>query len=138
MDQVPLVAGQMEDGQRLLDQLVGEGVPVVAAAWVTEDEGSTWFFYLVTPLVSEEGDTGPAYRRINKVLRQIRQPFWVRPLEYKVFAPSEPVGKAILDLHRQYPGLFPRWYSGARLGDKTIEAAYIYPPVTTPAAKADA
>ena len=127
----------MEDGQRFLDQLVREGVPVRATAWVKESEYGPWYFYIVTPLVSEDGDTGPAYRRTNVVLRQIPQPFWVDPMEYKVVAPSEPVGKAILDLYRQYPGLFPRWYRGASLGGTPIEGAYIYPPVSVPAARAD-
>ena len=137
MDQVPLVAGQMEDGQRFVDWLTRDGIPVAAAAWVRESEEGPWFFYLVTPLVTKDGGTLSAYGLVNEVMQRIPQPFWVDPLEYKVIAPDGSVGKAILDLHRQYPGLFPRWYKGAHLGGRPIEAAYIYPPVSVPVAKAE-
>lgn len=124
----------MVDGRRCVDWLTRGGIPVTAAAWVKETEEGPWFFYLVTPLVSKDGGTLTAYGRVNEVMEGIAQPFWVNPLEYKVIAPDSLVGKAILDLHRQYPGLFPRWYRGPHLGGRPIEGAFIYPPVTTPTA----
>jgi hypothetical protein len=137
MDQGALVEMQIEDGRRLLERLVGEGVPVTAATWVKEDVDGPWFLYLVTPLVREDGPTRPAYRRMIAVIREIPQPFWVDPMEIKVVGPDGPVGKAIQDLHRQYPGRSPMWYKGARLGDVSIEGAYVYPPVSATAARAE-
>ena len=78
----------------------------------------------------------PAYGRVDAVIRQMPQPFRLDSGEIKVIAPDGPTGKAILELHRQYPGRFPLWYRGSRLGDVNVEGAYIYPPVSTPAAQA--
>jgi len=137
MNQGTLVAEQIEDGRRFLDRLSNEGIAVTAAAWVKEDEYGPWFFYLITPLASERGGTMTAYDRVNTVLRQVPQPFWVDPMEYKVIAPDSAVGRAVRDLHRQYPGLFPRWYREPQLGGMPLEGAYIYPPISVPTARAE-
>jgi hypothetical protein len=128
MDQGTLVEKQIEDGQRLIDRLVGEGVAVTAAGWVKESESGQWFLYLVTPLVSKDVATRPAYRRVNAVLRRMPQPFWIDPLEIKVVAPDSPVGEALRDLQQRCPGPSPIRYGGTHLGGLGIEGAYVYPP----------
>ena len=55
MDQATLVDMQIEDGRRLVERLVGAGVPVTVAAWVKESESGWWYLYLVTPLVVGDG-----------------------------------------------------------------------------------
>jgi hypothetical protein len=133
MDQGTLVDLQIKDGQRLLERLAEEGVAVPAAAWVKEGESGRWVLYLVTPLVDSDGVTRVAYRRVNAVLRQMPQPFWVDPLmEVKVVGPDSPVGKALRDLRRRYPGPSPIPYRESRLGDLSVEGAYVYPPVPAP------
>jgi hypothetical protein len=129
MDQGTLVEMQIEAGQRLIDRLVEEGIPITAAAWIKESESGLWFLYLVTPLASEDTDTRPTYRRVNAVLHQMPQPFWVEPLEIKVVGPDSGVGKALLGLHQQYAERSPIRYRGAQLGDLSIEGAYVYPAV---------
>jgi hypothetical protein len=129
MDQGTLVATQIEDGERLIHRLTGEGVAVTAAGWVKESESGQWFLYLVTPLVGQDGVRRPAYRRVNTVLLQMPQPFWVDPLEIKVVGPDSSVGKAMRDLHRHYPRPSPIRYGGAQLGDMSIDGAYLYAPV---------
>jgi len=133
MDQGTLVSMQIEDGQRLLAQLVAGGVPVAAAAWVKEEESGMWYLYLVTPLVGEDGGTLPAYRRVNAVIRQLPEPLEIAPLGIKVVAPGSPVGTALRDLQRHSRGPSPYYYRGTRLGDLNIEGAYVYPPVPAPA-----
>jgi hypothetical protein len=132
MDQEPLVAMRIEDGRRLIDRLVGEGIAVKAAGWVKESEGGPWYLYLVTPLVDEERATRPAYRRVNAVIRQIPQPFWVDPMEIKVVGPDSRVGKAMRDLNRSYPGASPIWHRGGSLGGLSIDGAYVYRSVPAP------
>jgi hypothetical protein len=129
MDQGTLVEMQIKDGQRLLERLVGEGVPVAAAAWLKVYDSSRWYLYLVTPLVSEEGDTRPAYRGVNAVFRKIPQPFWVHPFGYKVVAPGSPVGKALRDLQRRYPNGAPIWNATAEFPGLFIEGAYVFPSI---------
>ncbi len=77
MDQGTLVAMQIEDGQRLIDRLVGEGIAVTAACWAKESESGQWFLYIATPLVGEDGAKRPAYRRVNTVIREMqKEGFW--------------------------------------------------------------
>jgi hypothetical protein len=132
MDQGTLVSMQIEDGQRLLARLVEGGVPVTAAAWVKEEESGMWYLYLATPLVGEDTGTLPAYRRVNAVIRALPEPLGVGPFEIKVVAPSSPIGKALRDLQRRAHGSSPYYYRGTRLGDLSIEGAYVYPPVPAP------
>jgi hypothetical protein len=132
MDQGTLVDKQINDGQRLVDRLSAEGVPVATAAWIKESESGLWFLYLVTPLASEDTDTRPVYGRVNEVLRQMPPGLWVGWMEVKVVGPDSRVGTALLDLHRQYPGQAPLRYRGTALGGLQVEGVYVYPPVATP------
>src|SRR5204863_7247485 len=84
MDQTPLVEGQITEGQKLIDRLIEEGVPVRAAAWVTESDSGRWYLYLVTPLVSDEGGKGPAYLRIREVRQTMPESVWIGPFQIKV------------------------------------------------------
>jgi hypothetical protein len=128
MDQGTLVESQINEGQKLIDRLVENGIAVLAACWMKESDGGLWYLYLVTPLVGEDGSRRPAYRRINAVIRAMSQPLGIDPYQKKVVGPSEPVGQAILDLQRRYAGRLPLWYGEATLGGVSIDAAYIYPP----------
>ncbi len=132
MDQATLVNEQIQDGRRFLERLGAEGVPVTAAAWVKKSEGGPWFFYMVTPLVTEEAGKAPAFRRVGPLIYQMPQPFWVDPLEIAVVAPDSAVGKAIRDVAGRRPGPVPTPYGSVRLGNLSIDGAYVYPPVAAP------
>lgn len=127
MDQAALVEGQFNDGQKLFDRFAEEGM-AVAAAWVKEYDAWQWYLYLVTPLVGEDGDTTAAYRKVHAVYRAMPEPLRVDLFQIKVVGPSEPVGQAILALRRRSVGRGPVEYAGPRLGDVSVDAAYIYPP----------
>lgn len=127
MDQGTLVTEEIEEGRRLIKELNDAGVPVVAAAWVKEDEGGLWYLYLVTPLVPEGGDAREAYGRVNEVIRAMQEPLGFDPFQIKVVNPSEPFGRVIRELHGRRGGKVPVRPDPGRLGDRSIEAAYIYP-----------
>ena len=132
MDQGTLVEPQIADGRRLLERLGAEGIPVTAAAWVKESEGGPWYFYIVTPLVTEDSGKRPVYRRVGPVIHRRPQPFWVDPLEIQVVAPDSDIGQAILDIAGRRPGPVPMPYGSVRLGGLSIDGAYVYPPVAAP------
>ena len=127
-----MVDPQIQDGRRLLERLGAEGIPVAAAAWVKESEGGPWYLYIVTPLVTEDSGSLPVYRRLIPVIRQMPQPFWVDPMDFKVVAPDSAVGKAIRDIAGRRPGPVPLPYGSARLGGLSIDGAYVYPAVAAP------
>jgi hypothetical protein len=128
MDQIPLVNEQIESGRKVIERLRSNGVPITAAGWVKETDLWHWHLYLVTPLVSEDGDTLAAYRRIIAVLRSGPQPPEINSVRIKAVGPTEKVGRAILDVVRQGGG--PWDGSGIiSLGGKSVDAAYFYPPL---------
>jgi hypothetical protein len=129
MDQGTLVEMEIQEGKRLIDHLVEEGVPVTGAAWLKEEENGRWYLYIVTPLVTEEGGTRPAYRRVNAVIRQMSEPPRLPPFSQMVVAPASPVGQKVQELQRKAPVRF----DGPRFGDVLVEGAYVYPPPAIPA-----
>lgn len=127
MDQGPLVELQIEDGRRLLDHLIAEGVPVTAAGWIKEAENGGWLLYIATPLVPEGGGRRAAYRRVNEVIRGMQEP-WPYFFAIRVIHPNHPIARAIAEIQGRYPGRRGIRYGGGSLGDLRVEGAYIYPP----------
>ena len=134
MDQGSLVEMQIDDGKRLLEYLAREGVPVQGAFWAKETDGGIWFFYLITPLVTEAGGTRAVYFRINAVMDQMPEPLWISPLKIKVVGPTDPRARDVLNMLRRAGGarVSPIRWSATRLGDISVEDVYLYPlPVVT-------
>jgi hypothetical protein len=132
MAQATLVEMQINEGQRLIDRLVQEGVDVTAAAWVKESESGDWYLYLVTPLVGADGATRPAYHRVNTVIREMqKEGFGMDPFAKKVIGPHDPIARDMVANRGGRPGGPPTPFRGSRLGDLGVEEAYIYPPPPT-------
>jgi hypothetical protein len=129
MDQIPLVAEQIDDGKRLIARLVEEGIPVTAAFWVKESQNGRWYLYIATSLVGKGGATLRAYGRILPLLEHMPPPFGITSFRVKAVGPSDPIAEAALALQERHPGNRGFYYEGSQLGGKYIEAAYIYPPV---------
>jgi hypothetical protein len=135
MDQEALVSQQLiDDGKRFIERLVAEGMPVAAALWVKESENGRWYLYIVTPLVTADGDSLEAYGPIGDVYRQMPEPFSIGRFQTRPVSPSSPVGKAVVYRQEHYPGKGPFYYPGYRLGDVSFEGAYIYRPIPAAAA----
>jgi hypothetical protein len=131
MAQAVLVEMQIKEGQRLLDRLAQAGVPVTAAAWVKESESGDWYLYLVTPLVSEGGAKKAAYHRVNEVIREMeKEGFGMDPFAKKVVGPHDPIARDLVANRSSRPGGPPTPFWGSRLGELSIEEAYIYPQPT--------
>jgi len=134
MDQGTLVGLQIEEGQRLIDRLAREDIAVTAACWAKESESRQWFLYLATPLVGEDGATRSAYRRVNMVIREMqKEGFAIDPFEIKLIGPHDPMARDMLTEGGSRLARTPTRFRGNRLGELTVEEAYIYaPPVPTP------
>ena len=132
MDQTALVSDQVEDGKRLLLRLAEEGIGVTAAAWLKESDGERWHLYLATPLVREDTDPRPAFRRILLVVQRMPQLSWIEPLTIRLVEGDGPLAQAVAQLHRRHPGNRGIPYDGAQLGGVSIEGAYIYPELPAP------
>lgn len=128
MDSIPLVATQIEAVPDLLARLVADGVPVAASAWVDESDTDRWYLYVVSPLMDSLGPKG-AYGKLVAVLHPVLSPGAEIDLsEIKLVGVTSSVGRALLEIRRtKKEG--PIRYRGYRLGELSIDAAYIYPPV---------
>jgi hypothetical protein len=133
MAEAALVDMQLKEGQRLIDRLAQEGVVVTAAAWVKESESGDWYLYLATPLVGEGGGKRAAYHRVNEVIRELQEEgFGMDPFAKKVIGPNDPIAKDLVAHREGRLGGPPTPFRGSRLGDLSVEEAYIYPRSPTP------
>jgi hypothetical protein len=128
MDTDTLVADVIEDGQKLVEELLRHGIEVTAAFWLKPSWDGKWRFYLVSPAVDAEGPA-QVYQRMHPVLWGRPQPFWIHPLEINLIGPSDPIAQDVLAALRRIPGplVRPMRWRGRTLGRLIIEDAYLYP-----------
>jgi hypothetical protein len=134
MDTEALVDNLIDDGQKLVEEVSQRGFPVTAAFWLRASENDKWYFYIVSPVVDHEG-LSQAYTRLHPLVWGSAEPLWIDPLGIKLIGPSNPIAQDVLAIHRRAPGprVSPIRWGGRRLGNLSVEGAYLYPlPVTTP------
>jgi hypothetical protein len=125
MDTVTLVGNQVNDGQRLLERLQQERIPVMAAGWVKPVEEDRWSLYIATSLVDQYGPAN-AYRKVYGCLRSLETP-WITDSDVKLIGENHPITKDVLDIMRRNPGRIPTRSRRPFLGGTPIEEMYIYP-----------
>ena len=126
MDQELLVKSMIDDGQKLIDQLVRDGFPVRVALWVKSSEDGAWSFYLASPEVDLE-NPGDAYRRVYTSLSKVPN-CSISLSEIKLVNGTNPVARAAVSLRDGHAGTAPTRFHGERLGNLSVEEAYVYPP----------
>jgi len=133
MDTITLGTERIDDADRLIKQLPQAELEAMAAFWLKSTENDKWYFYLVSP-VAETTALPQAYGRLHTLIRQMPPPFSIDPLEVRLIGPTNPIARDVLDILRRIPGPQPcpiRW-GGIRLGNVSIDGAYLY-PLPTPA-----
>jgi hypothetical protein len=134
MDTDTLVENRIDDGQKLVEELRQRGFNGAAAFWLKASENGKWYFYIISPEVDTAGIIN-AYRQLHSLMRTVPQVSWIDPLEVKLIGPSNPIARDVLDILSRTPGprVSPIRWNGQRLGNTSIDGAYLYPlPVTTP------
>jgi hypothetical protein len=86
----------------------------------------------VSPLVDAEGPV-KAYMQLHPLVWKMPRPSWIDPLEIKLIGPTNPIAQDVLAIHRRVPGprVSPIRWGGTKLGNVSIEGAYLYPPPVT-------
>jgi hypothetical protein len=115
----------VDDGYKLLLELVRDDFDVAVALWVKTSEEGLRFLYIASPSV-EPAKIGDAYRRVYVCLNRI--PISTISLsEIKLVHSSNPIAVEAMALREKSNGgdLTIR-YPGKRLGHMAIEAALIY------------
>jgi hypothetical protein len=126
MDTELLVESQIDDGQRLVDQLIRDDFEISVAFWVKTSEEGLWHLYIASPSV-DEGKLGEAYRKVYASLGKIPNS-WVSPSDIKLVNDMNPIAREAVEVRDRYSAKTPTRYRGKRLGGLSIKEAYIYPP----------
>jgi hypothetical protein len=125
MDTESLVNSRIEDGQRLIAELKHAGFDTEVAFWVKSSEEGLWFLYLGTNTLSVK--TLPdAYRAVYSCLQKIPSTL-ISISEVKIIQTGNPVAADAIAIRDRYPAKTPTRYAGDRLGNLSIDEAYIYP-----------
>jgi hypothetical protein len=131
MDQVTLVSRLVEDGWRLIEQLVADGVEILAAAWLKPTEQERWILYIASAVVDQKG-LNIAYRMVHAALIKTD----ISDLStdnIRLIGSSDALTRQLQSIHRLRPSTRGIVWAGARLGDIQIDDAYIYPQTLPPA-----
>ncbi len=123
MDTELLVDDQIDDGRRLIDELVRAGFDVTVAFWGRTYE--LWFLYVASASLDGQ-DLGNAYRQVYACLRQIPNA-WIDLSRVKVIPAGSPMAREAMAIRDKGAARIPTKYRGPRLGEFLIEEAYIYP-----------
>ncbi len=124
MDQELLVE-RIDDGHKLIIELLRDGFDVTAAFWVRTSEDGTWLLYINSETVDVK-KVSEAYRRVYACLNRLG-PSSVAPSEVKLINPSNPISVAAVLVRDRYPGRMPTRFQGKRLGPMAVDEVYIYP-----------
>jgi hypothetical protein len=135
MDTELLVDNRIDDGAKLLAELVRSGFDVTVAAWVRTREEGLWFLYIGSNSASPE-NVADAYRTVYVCLRNIPDSS-VGISEIKLVHASNPIARDALAVRDRSSGRMPIRYRGKALGNLALEEAYVYPPMAGPMTPAD-
>lgn len=124
MDTVTLVAEQIDDGQRLLDQLRSEGFTVRVACWIKPYDEDRWSLYLASPVVDQEG-AAKGYADVLQCLRSLGK-VWITGSDIKLIGEKHSLVQEILDLQQRFPGSTSMRPSLALPGGIPVEDIYLY------------
>jgi hypothetical protein len=125
MDTELLVDNRVDDGQKLLTELVRNGFDVSVAFWAKTSEEGLWQLYIGSTRVQAE-TLGDAYRTVYTCLSRIPDPS-VSLSQIKLVHATNPAAMDAIAVRDSDPGRIPIKYQGKRLGNLAIEEACIYP-----------
>jgi len=127
MDTELLVTSQIEEGQRLVEQLVRDGFDVEVAFWVKTSEEGLWHLFIASPLVDAE-KLGEAYRKAYASMNKIPE-IGISPVDITLVSSKNPIAQDAVAMRGRHPGSIPTSFHARRLGGLSVKEAYIYPPL---------
>jgi hypothetical protein len=134
MDQMSLVIPSIDAAERFLRHLQANGYPVTAAGWIKEYDTKDWYLFIASPKVEELG-IRDAYYPLNTFFLQLPPTPWLELFRYTLIGATNPVAKdmAAYVSKASANGMSPIRFHGYRLGDLSVEGAYLF-PLPVPAA----
>jgi hypothetical protein len=133
-----LVMDELDNGRKLIEQLIQDGFDIHLAFWVKETYAGQWFLYLASPMVESPGPTA-AYRLVLPIVDRMPE-LGIDPFSIKLVGLNDSMTTAARKALRSPasdhpPGTRPvrtnqgmSRYDGSSLGGVDIDGAFIYPP----------
>lgn len=125
MDTVTLVENQIDEGQRLLDQLAKTGIAVRAACWIKPTQEDRWSLYLATPSADEK-EPLEAYRQLISALRSLETD-WLTSSDVILVGEKHPIVKDAQEILQRFPHWTPIRPPYPLFGGMPTEEVYVYP-----------
>ena len=122
MDTATLEIELIDDGKKYLDHLRRVGVDVRVAFWALTTEEETWYLYIASRLVDDDG-LAAAYRKIYPELAR-SQVEWVARSDIKLISSQSPIADEAVAFQ---DARLATKFGGRKLGNLIVEDAYIYP-----------
>ena len=122
MDKTVLVGPDLEEGQRFLELLILNGVPVHAALWEKDEVLGRWNLLIVTPLVEQIG-IKETHRRLDEILSRAPDRPAIDLLNVFVFTPESSFYKS---LRRELRHARDFVITKRPIGDHFVDTGYIY------------
>jgi hypothetical protein len=129
MDQITLVDNLIVAGHQFLGDLVQNQFDVAAAAWIKASDEDSWYLYIATKEVDAKGTTA-AYRTLHEKMQRMPPPV-IPFFEIKLIGADNPIAQEIVEFYRRQPAPWLVHHRSYRLGNLSIEDAYVYPPPST-------
>jgi hypothetical protein len=125
MDQNLLVESGIEDGQRLIRQLVRDQFEVTVTFWVKKNDDSLWRLYIASPCV-DPAKLGPALGTVYNALARLPG-CSVSPADIALLSNQDPIAREAVALRDGYSTREPKFYRSRRLGIMFVGELCIYP-----------
>lgn len=124
MDRELLVDLRIEDGRKIVSQLVSDGFDVAVAFWVKTPEGH-WHLYVASPQVTPE-TFGDCSKKLHAALIKLGGgELFLYTL--RLVAADSPAAKAAAEIRRRHPGREMLSTQRFRIGNADCEEVHIYP-----------
>ena len=92
-----LVENWIDDGRKLIEELVQRGFEVTAGCWVYPSEARRWRFYIISPLVDTVGFREAA-GRLHAVEWAMPPTYSIETLTTRLIGPSDPIARDLFRL----------------------------------------
>ena len=119
-----LVDDQIDDGQRIIDQLLADGFDPAAAFWAKSDEG-LWRLYIASPAFDDR-KPGAATRAVYDSFSKVPDLTIEPALDIRLINDKNRIARDAIEIAGRLGKKEGIRYPGRRLGNLPIEEAYIY------------
>jgi hypothetical protein len=120
-----VVAYRIDDGRKLLNRLLVDGLEVSTAFWMYTNDDEKWKLYIVSASLNSIGIKNSYLTVVNtlKSMPELR----IDLLEVTLLEPTRPLAAAVVDYMSLLSPGWDLWLEKATLNGIYVEIAYVYP-----------